>query len=429
MLRIKRFWRYVIDNIVAPTKPTAEQLFSLVSPMGLPLSMRRHAASVISSRIQLLSVLFFIMVPLCGLIDLVVFPWPEALALMALRIVAGVVFFYMAKPRVMSPQHPYKRALAMLACILVVPCLFYLAAVKLVGGLPLNESQSLLMQIYALMPTVVLGGLAIFPLSALEVLIFAVPALLTALAGMTMGEQALSWEQHGATLWFMALMTGIAMFSSMSQLHYMKSLVHRASTDPLTDALTRRSGVESLERLFMMAATSDTPLSVAFIDIDHFKDINDRFGHEAGDQALCSLVKTLRGYLRSSDVLVRWGGEEFVVVLPNMSVDQLPRFVERLQLGGVGVRADGEPLMASIGFVERQYDEIRDWPTLIEIADQRMYRAKNEGRARVLLPNDETMLLGRSRAAAQAAAPTTQAGNQDAGQATAADAPGSPGPA
>ncbi|MCR4159932.1 GGDEF domain-containing protein [Kerstersia gyiorum] len=396
MLRIRRFWRYVTDNIVAPTQPTAGQLMSLASPLGLPLSIRRHAASVIAARIQLLSVLFFVLVPLCGVIDLVVFPWPQALALLVLRLAAGVVFFQMAKPRPLTGSHPYKRALGMLACMLVVPCLFYLAALRLTGGLVLTDAQFLMMQIYALMPTVVLGGLAIFPLSALEVLLFALPALVTALMGMTMGDaQQLSWAQHGATLWFMALMTGIAMFSSMSQLHYMKSLVHRANTDPLTDALTRRSGVESLERLFMQSANSETPLALAFIDIDHFKAINDRFGHDAGDRALCSLVRSLRGYLRSSDVLVRWGGEEFVIILPNMSVSQLPYFIERLRQGGLGRTEDGTAIMASVGVAERMHDEVLDWPTLIELADQRMYRAKNEGRARVILPDDTTVSLAR----------------------------------
>lgn len=364
--------------------------------MGLPLSIRRHAASVIAARIQLLSVLFFILVPLCGIIDLIVFPWPQALVLVLLRLTAGAVFFYMAKPRELSPSHPYKRALAMLACLLIVPCLFYLAALRLTSGIPLTSAQSLMMQIYALMPTVVLGGLAIFPLSALEVLLFAIPALGTALLGMTMGEaQGLSWAQHGATLWFMMLMIGIAMFSSMSQLHYMKSLVHRANTDPLTDALTRRSGVESLERLFMLSANSDTPLALAFIDIDHFKSINDRFGHDAGDRALCSLVSSLRSYLRTSDVLVRWGGEEFVIILPNMSVAQLPYFVDRLRQGGLGLSEDGAMLLASVGVAERMHDEVLDWPTLVELADQRMYRAKNEGRARVLLPDETVVLLAR----------------------------------
>ncbi|CAM4260262.1 diguanylate cyclase [Kerstersia similis] len=396
MLRIRRFWRYVTDNIVAPTQPTAGQLLSLASPMGLPLSIRRHAASVIAARIQLLSVLFFILVPLCGIIDLIVFPLPVALVLILLRLAAGAVFFYMAKPRELSPSHPYKRALGMLACILIVPCLFYLAALRLTSSMALTDTQFLMMQIYALMPTVVLGGLAIFPLSALEVLLFAIPALGTALLGMTMGDaRELSWAQHGATLWFMALMTGIAMFSSMSQLHYMKSLVHRANTDPLTDALTRRSGVESLERLFMLSANADTPLALAFIDIDHFKSINDRFGHDAGDRALCSLVRALRSYLRSSDVLVRWGGEEFVLILPNMSVAQLPYFVERMRQGGLGTSENSEPLMASIGVAERMHDEVLDWPTLVELADQRMYRAKNEGRARILLPDETVILLAR----------------------------------
>src|SRR5690606_18295248 len=128
------------------------------------------------------------------------------------------------------------------------------------------------------MPTIVLGGLAIFPLTALEILLLSLPVLGIALTGMTTGGTELALDQHGAALWFMVMMMGVSMFSGMSQSHYMESLVHKAMTDPLTGAYTRRSGTEALELNFRLASMSGKPLAVAFFDLDHFKSINDNYG-------------------------------------------------------------------------------------------------------------------------------------------------------
>src|SRR6185503_17919231 len=105
--------------------------------------------------------------------------------------------------------------------------------------------------------------------------------------------------------------------AAASQLRMLRALVEQAVRDPLTGCLRRQAGEALLEQQYRFAARGGTPLTVLFADIDRFKRVNDRHGHEAGDHVLASVASALRQALRQSDVLVRWGGEEFLVLLPH----------------------------------------------------------------------------------------------------------------
>lgn len=389
-------WQHILQNIVAPTSPSAWQLLKLMLPFGRSAPIRRHAASVIMARVQLLSLLFAVLVPLFAIVDLIVFALPQALALTAFRLLAGLAFLALSWPREASIRRPYAQAVAMLLAMLLIPTLFFLASLWIAHGVVLDDSQRFLIQLYGLMPTLVLAGLAIFPLSALEILLYSLPVLVIASLGIVPPGESLALVNHGATYWFMCMMIGVAMFSGMSQSHYMESLVHRASTDPLTQALTRRSGIEALERALLLADAGQRPLTVLFLDLDRFKAINDQFGHDAGDQALITFAAHVRKALRDGDMLIRWGGEEFVVVLPGMPVPQMPMFLQRLRNEGLGRRVDGQPLVASVGVAEMSVDNLRDWPALVSLADQRLYEAKNLGRARAVLPDGQVISMAMS---------------------------------
>jgi diguanylate cyclase (GGDEF)-like protein len=120
------------------------------------------------------------------------------------------------------------------------------------------------------------------------------------------------------------------------------------------------------------------------MDLDHFKQINDRFGHDAGDNVLVSTSAAIRSELRTGDILIRWGGEEFVLILPNNTGLQACQALERLRKSGLGLRPDGTPVTASIGVAERITDNAQTWQDLVEKADTRMYQAKQGGRNRVI---------------------------------------------
>jgi len=123
---------------------------------------------------------------------------------------------------------------------------------------------------------------------------------------------------------------------------------------------------------------------VAFLDLDFFKRINDDHGHDAGDKALITAVEQIHQTLRSGNMLVRWGGEEFILIMTNTDFQKAQTALERVRSAGFGTRPEGSPMTASIGVAERIGDQCVDWRAMVELADIRMYKAKNAGRDRIV---------------------------------------------
>lgn len=375
-----QLWQSISKHIVAPSQLSGEQLLSLLTPRGRSPHLQRHAASVILARVQLIAALFAILVPLCSIVDLLVFDLPVALRLVALRLLSAALFVALAWPRELSPTRPYTQAILTLLALLLIPPLFHLFSAEMLLAANETQMQRLVAQLYTFLPTIVLGGLAIFPLTAVEVMALSLPVIVTGIGTVLLAGQSLNLEQHGGTLWFMLMMLGVAMFSGMSQCHYMATLVLKAMHDPLTGAYTRQSGEEALSLLFRLNGMADKPLTVAFLDLDRFKSINDSFGHEAGDQCLRALAEGIRSGLRRSDLLIRWGGEEFVAILPDTPANNVLPLLQRLRETSLGQRPDGSPLTTSIGIADSHEAGVTSWEMLIQRADLRMYAAKGHGR-------------------------------------------------
>ncbi len=383
----------ISENILAPSQLSSKQLLDMLTPAGRSNELRRHASSVIVARVQLIAGLFAILIPFFAIIDLAVFDLETAAKLIGLRLASTAIFAALAWPRETSLTRPYAQALAALLILLLVPSLFHLLSAEMLAQASQTNAQKLVAQLYAYLPTIVLGGLAIFPLTALEALLFALPVIGMGLLGQILGGTAPDLAHYGGALWFMLMMLGVAMFSGMSQCHYMATLVVRAMHDPLTGAYTRRSGEDALKLLFRLNHMAGKPLTLAFVDLDRFKEINDLFGHEAGDQCLCLFADNLRAGLRRSDLLIRWGGEEFVAVLPDTPLDKVPLLLLRLRQQGLGQRPDGRQMTASFGIACSDEDGIGACETLIWRADRRMYEAKRQGRDAVVWPDGSCQSL------------------------------------
>ena len=156
----------------------------------------------------------------------------------------------------------------------------------------------------------------------------------------------------------------------------------QARTDPLTGLLNRRALTELAQRAMAHARRHGSPLSVVLIDIDHFKQINDRHGHAAGDAVLVSLARLLKSHLREDDACARLGGEEFLLLLPATRLDQALQVAEKLrQLIAGEVLAAGIRCSSSFGVCSS--DGNLDFDQLLQRADTALYRAKAGGRDRV----------------------------------------------
>jgi diguanylate cyclase (GGDEF)-like protein len=235
-------------------------------------------------------------------------------------------------------------------------------------------------------------GLSVFPLTLREVG-FIVLAPITALfLELNNGDSV--WSQMGIATSLMCAVALATAVSSISQLKLLIALDEQSTIDPLTGMLSRRAGAELLDLLFAKSERAKGPLSLALLDLDHFKKVNDGYGHEAGDQLLREVAQKLKANLRQEDALIRWGGEEFLLVFSDIPAEAAARVIVTLCRSGLANRPDGSPQTASFGLAERRRDETQNWQSLIAIADCRAYEAKRLGRSRLVAQSGTSYQLG-----------------------------------
>ena len=191
---------------------------------------------------------------------------------------------------------------------------------------------------------------------------------------------------RGVTVGLAVLFILCGAYALWHQRELLKRISRMAQTDPLTGVPNRRHLIEMGQRLMMRCYQDGRPYAMLLLDLDGFKQINDRHGHAAGDKALCSVSQALRRNLRPGDHLGRYGGEEFAVILPDTDADEAAQVAERLRAAVAGLEPDWAPgagrvtLSGGIAFATPGRS---DFSQLMVRADQALYRAKNAGRNRI----------------------------------------------
>jgi diguanylate cyclase (GGDEF)-like protein len=153
-----------------------------------------------------------------------------------------------------------------------------------------------------------------------------------------------------------------------------------ADIDDLTKALNRRAFVLALEKEMLRACREMRSLSLILMDLDHFKQVNDLYGHQVGDQMLNGFAQYLLKNLRPNDILGRYGGDEFIICLPDTTLEQGVKIAERLRRGSaeasIGLDTCSVRLTASFGVVCCDFASSESATSIIKRVDQAMYRAK-----------------------------------------------------
>ncbi len=192
--------------------------------------------------------------------------------------------------------------------------------------------------------------------------------------------------------WFVWLTCWLAL-QTVIDVRYLARLEHEGITDALTGLYNRRYLDRRLEEEFARAQRHALPLAILLLDIDHFKRINDTYGHPVGDQVLSALGRLTLKTLRTSDIAARYGGEEFLVIAFSTSADAAAALAERwrqwveshaLALAGATSPEQAIRVTASVG-VAALGPEVDSVRKLVERADQALYRAKQAGRNRVVV--------------------------------------------
>ncbi|EGD51891.1 response regulator receiver modulated diguanylate cyclase with PAS/PAC sensor [Thermoanaerobacter ethanolicus JW 200] len=172
----------------------------------------------------------------------------------------------------------------------------------------------------------------------------------------------------------------IGIIRDISERKRFEELLYRQSiTDPLTNIYNRRFFMQMLEQEIERTKRNKKPFSLVMFDLDHFKNINDRFGHAAGDIVLRSVADTVKGRIRKTDYFARWGGEEFIILLPETSLDDAVALAEELRKQISMMELEGiDKITASFGVTE--YSDTDTIDTVLIRVDNMLYEAKGEGR-------------------------------------------------
>lgn len=166
-----------------------------------------------------------------------------------------------------------------------------------------------------------------------------------------------------------------------------EALKNAASTDLLTGLPNRREIANRFNAERSASERHGTPLSLIMVDIDHFKQVNDTFGHGAGDKVLKRVAEAMRSSIRIEDFCGRWGGEEFLLLLPRTAIDSAAVVAEKLRLmvSSLVTEWDGEKISVTISLGVAQFHPDQDMDTCTECADKALYKAKTGGRNRYAL--------------------------------------------
>ena len=164
-------------------------------------------------------------------------------------------------------------------------------------------------------------------------------------------------------------------------------LQNMADTDVLTGLLSRRAFIDRMKRILSRAQRNNTSLSFLVLDIDNFKNINDTYGHFAGDELLKKYADVMKGCFRSEDIIGRLGGEEFAIAISNIDNAVAAKVAERLrsEIENVSILCNEESVSTTISIgIADLHQDVSGYETLFREADAALYRAKNSGRNRII---------------------------------------------
>jgi len=336
--------------------------------------------SYITIRLWFMCMFFSLSVPIFSFFDFIFFPNKEAIYLLCARIVLSVSLFVLAKALKSWPLVRTVRIVMPLAFLL--PMLFFVASMLIIKGTHTEVVPS----IFSMMPYFILAMLGLFPLT-ISGGFFVIVCVFTpfVIYKVVLVDQPF-WLFFN-DVWLFMLFAGISLWLQVGQLSMLMKLYRESTVDPLTKLINRRV----LLRLAQRSHEYHEVYSVVMFDLDRFKRVNDNYGHAIGDKVLVAVAKVIQKELRTTDIIARFGGEEFVAVLPNTKLNDANIIASRVAVAishQVITLADDKELnvTASVGVTQRKQEENLD--DALKRADDFLYFAKENGRDQVISDHD-----------------------------------------
>lgn len=269
-----------------------------------------------------------------------------------------------------------------LALAIIAPCLFYVGALLILQ----QEVAELPQAGYSFMPFLMVAMLGVFPLTLAWG-----SALIAAIISIYLGQAAalgqLMTPDTIDKLWVFLMFGGITLWIQAGQLLMLLKLYRESTQDPLTGMVNRRVLMKRLVSEIAHVDDGKPPFCILMFDMDRFKRINDNHGHLTGDKVLKTAAKLIQSSLRGNDMVARFGGEEFVAVLPGSGVEEAIAVAERVRQRCYAAQItapDGQLLRLSVSVGVTQYEPGEAIEMTLNRVDDSLYKAKEQGRNRVI---------------------------------------------
>jgi diguanylate cyclase (GGDEF)-like protein len=336
--------------------------------------------SYITIRLWFMCMFFSLSVPVFSFFDFIFLPNKEAIYLLSARIVLSISLLMLAQALKMWSLVRTVRIVMPLAFLL--PMLFFVTSMLIIKNIPVEVVPS----IFSMMPYFILAMLGLFPLT-ISVGFFVIFCIFTPFVIYNLVLVNKPFWLFFNDVWLFMLFAGISLWLQVGQLSMLMKLYRESTVDPLTKLINRRV----LLRLARRSHEYHEVYSVVMFDLDRFKRVNDNYGHAIGDKVLVAVAKVIQKELRATDIIARFGGEEFVAILPKTKLDDANIIASRVAVAisrQVITLADGNELSvtASVGVTQRKQAENLD--DVLKRADDFLYFAKDNGRNQVICDHD-----------------------------------------
>lgn len=355
-----------------------------------PFGFSDSRAEYINSRIRLLAILFAVLTPLWIPVDYFILEAEQFQLMAMVRLVFSFLLILLSKASAQAVT--LARAQRRLVALMVLPALFHLATEQILSG----REYGGLIEFYTFLPFLIVVMHSVFPLTLSEGTLLSLLTLSFLSVDELLDGSLLSFEGI-AYLWLMCLLMGVAIWAQLSQLHMQLNLFNQATTDPLTGLLNRRALIKQLDLVEQRMRRDFRPVSLLMVDLDRFKSINDTHGHQAGDIVLKHFSKVLQSEIRTTDYVARFGGEEFLVVLPETRPEEAMLLAKRI---GASCReavielGSEQRVTFTVSIGIGQLSPNSTVETAISHTDLALYKAKKQGRDCAVFSSDVVAVVG-----------------------------------
>lgn len=334
----------------------------------------------IVERLKLVCLFFAISVPISSVLDFIVFESAQAKLLLINRLILSGALT--ALYQLIRRSHTVNMVRLVLTLSFLSPMLFYV-----VMELSLTQTMAYrdIPLSFALMPYLAIVMLGLFPLTIL--------GGVTILTVISLPLAVLEYIQYAGDyivvidkIWLLVLFGGVCLWLQSGQMVMLMKLYRESTIDTLTGLMNRRVLMRQVKRIAKNSKNTQGSFSVMMFDLDHFKRVNDTYGHMVGDKVLVTVSSLLKRELRNSDVIARFGGEEFLVVMPHLALAPATQVAIRVAeaIRKASVMTDEQQKITfttSIGVTQFIVDE--PISQLFKRVDDLLYYAKEQGRDRI----------------------------------------------